>query len=169
MFWLCCPDFTHIFVGREATEGLQPLPEVIGCHEVVEMDLQLLMAITIEALDGCLFDGPVHPLHLTIRPEMIGFCQTAFEELPSRLPVCFLNHLCDGKFTHSINGCKEIQLALSDLDLRNIEMKEPNRVAFETLPFWLYLPQCPAGVKSQEAEQRCRAASVRWGMLVCRA
>lgn len=34
-----------------------------------------------EALDGCLFDCPVHALNLTIAPSMIGFCQAIFDPM----------------------------------------------------------------------------------------
>jgi len=40
-----------------------------------------------EALDGCFLDRPVHPFNLTVRPGMIGFCQTMFD------PVGFADHV----------------------------------------------------------------------------
>ena len=178
-FWLCSPDFADVFVRCEATEGLESSPEIIGCHEVVEVCPQLLMTIVMEAFDGCFLDCPVHPLNLTVRPGMIGFRQTMFdlvsfadhveahgarpgriavtgliseldavigqnsvdpvrddaqemfEEFPGCLPISFPDELCDSEFACPIDGNEEVQLAFSGLDLCDIEMKEPNRVAFE--------------------------------------
>lgn len=86
-FWLCCPDFADIFVRCEPIDGLEPSPEVVGCHAVVEVDLQLLMAVVMEAFDGCFLDCPVHLLNLTIDPWMTGFRQTVFD------PMRFADHV----------------------------------------------------------------------------
>lgn len=59
--------------------------------------------------------------------------QEMFEEFPGCLPIGFFDQLCDSEFACSVDGNTEIQLALSGLDFGNIEMKEPDRVAFETL------------------------------------
>ncbi len=183
--WSTKTYFADVFIGCETVEGLEPSPDIIGGHEIIEMRPQLLMAVVMEAFDSCILDRAVHPLKLPIRPGMTGFrqamfdpvgladpvkahgtrlgriaitglfselaavidqngmnpirdnAQEMFEEFPGRLPVGFLSQLCDGKFTRPINGHKEIQLTLSGLDLGDIEMKEPNRVTFETLPLGL--------------------------------
>lgn len=44
---------------------------------------------------------------------------------------------CDSKCTRPINEHKEIQLVFSGLDLRDIKMKELNRIAFEALSLGL--------------------------------
>lgn len=174
------------------------------------MCLQLLMAVVMEAFDGCLFDCPVHPFNLTIRPGMIGFRQTVFEpvrftdhveahlarpgriaitglfseldavirqngmnpvrndaqemfeEFPGRLPVGFPGQLCDGKFTRPVDGNEEVQLAFSGLDLGDIEMKEPNRIAFETLTFGLVSLDV-RDVRSHDAESNDAGRSVSDG------
>jgi hypothetical protein len=51
-FWLVCPDFADVFVGREASECLQPTRKVVCCEEISEMGAQLVMAIVVEPFDG---------------------------------------------------------------------------------------------------------------------
>ena len=38
--------------------------------EVLKGPAQLVVAVVVEAFDGGLLDGPVHPLHLSVRPGM---------------------------------------------------------------------------------------------------
>lgn len=68
-----------------------------------------------EALDGCLFESPIQPFNLTIDPWTIGFCRTMFEEFPSRLPISFLDQLCDGKLARPIMTPRD-KLAFGGLD-----------------------------------------------------
>ncbi|AOX18764.1 hypothetical protein A0U89_15790 (plasmid) [Kozakia baliensis] len=63
--------------------------------------------------------------------------QKKFEEFPGRFPVGFPDQLCDSEFACPVDGNEEVQLALGGLDLCDIEMKEPDQVAFEALSFWL--------------------------------
>ena len=58
-------------VGREAFEGLQSSPEVVGADEVGQVSSQLVVVVVVEAFDGRFFDRPIHPFHLTIRPGML--------------------------------------------------------------------------------------------------
>ena len=62
------PYAADVFVWRETLEGLEATGEVVGRDEVVEMTAQLVMAVVVEAFDGRLLDGSVHPLDLSIRP-----------------------------------------------------------------------------------------------------
>ena len=74
------------------------------------------MGWIMEAFDGCFLDCPVHPLNLTVRPGMIGFRQTMFEEFPGRFPVGFPDQLCDSEFACPVNSNEEILLTVSGLD-----------------------------------------------------
>lgn len=65
--WLRRPDFGDAFVGCKAVERLEPAGKVVGCHEVGEVCPQLVMAVVVEASNGRLLDGPVHPLDLCLR------------------------------------------------------------------------------------------------------
>ena len=71
-FGLIGPCLADELVGREALEGLEPAAEVVSRDEVGEMPAELVMALVVEALDGRLLDGPVHPLDLTVGPRMLG-------------------------------------------------------------------------------------------------
>ena len=55
------------------------------------------------------------------------------EKLPSGAPVSLFNELGHGELTGSVDSHEEVKLALSSLHLRNIDVEEPNRVAFEFL------------------------------------
>ena len=50
---------------------LEPPTEVVGGDEVVEMPSELIVVVVVEALDGCVLDGPVHALDLTVGPWMV--------------------------------------------------------------------------------------------------
>jgi hypothetical protein len=62
--WLVSPDLADGFVGCEASQDLEPLGKVIGCHEVNEMRAQLVMRGVVEALDRGVLDAAVHVLDL---------------------------------------------------------------------------------------------------------
>jgi len=59
--------------------------------------------------------------------------QEMFEEFPGCLPIGFPDELCDSEFAGSRDSNEEVQPTLSSLDFRYVEMKKPDRVAFETL------------------------------------
>ena len=42
---------------------------------------QLVVAFVVEALDGRLFDGPVHPLDLAVRPRMVRFGEPVLDAI----------------------------------------------------------------------------------------
>ena len=64
--WLCCPYFADVFEGREALEGLQPTPVIVGVNEVVEVGGQLRVAVVMVSLEGCFLDRTVHPFDLAV-------------------------------------------------------------------------------------------------------
>ncbi len=76
---LPCPDFTDIFVWSEPLEGFEPLGEVVGQQEGVQVLLELVMAFIMIAFDRCVLDRPVHPLDLSICPRVIDFGQPVFD------------------------------------------------------------------------------------------
>ena len=63
--------------------------------------------------------------------------QYSLQKLPGRLAVCFVDQLRDGKLAGSINGYKEIQLALIGTKLSDINVEIANRISFEFLPLGL--------------------------------
>lgn len=52
-----CSYFGDVFEGREALEGFEPPPVVVGIDEVVEVGRQLGMAIIMVPFDGGHLDG----------------------------------------------------------------------------------------------------------------
>ena len=52
-----CPAFADVFVGREPTEGFQPLGEVIGREESAEVVSKLVVAAIMVAPDSGFFQG----------------------------------------------------------------------------------------------------------------
>jgi hypothetical protein len=61
-----------VLIRGETSEGLEALGEVIGADEVGEVASKLVVALVIEALDGCLFYPPIHAFHLPVGPWMLG-------------------------------------------------------------------------------------------------
>src|SRR5271170_202482 len=81
------PAFADELVGCEATESLQTFGEVVSGDEVGEVCSELLMVVVVIALNGGLFDGAVHALHLTVGPGMIGLGQSMVDAMQKTDPV----------------------------------------------------------------------------------
>ena len=47
----------------------------------MQVPLELLMAVVVVAFDGCLFDRPVHPLDLAVRPGMVWPCEAVLNPM----------------------------------------------------------------------------------------
>lgn len=58
------------------------------------------------------------------------------KELPRRLPVCLLDELGHGELAGAVNADKEMELPLGGLNLGDVDVEEPDRVAFELLALW---------------------------------
>lgn len=89
-FGLDCPLLADEFVRREALEGLQPSSEVVGGDEVGEMPFELVVAVVMIALDGCVLDRSVHSLDLTIRPRMVDLGEAMLDAV---LPAAHGEHV----------------------------------------------------------------------------
>ena len=70
-----CPYFADVFEGREAFEGLQPPPIIVGVDEVIQVRSQLRVAVIMAAFDGGLLDRPVHPFGLPVGRGMLDLGQ----------------------------------------------------------------------------------------------
>ncbi len=66
--WLICPCLADSFVGREAFEGLEAAAEIVGVDEVGQVAAEVVAGFVMEAFDGRLFEGSVHPFDLTVGP-----------------------------------------------------------------------------------------------------
>lgn len=73
-FGFDCPPFADELVWCEAFERLEATAEIVSVDEILEMSAQLVVVV-VEALDGCIHDGAVHPFDLAIRPWMARLCQ----------------------------------------------------------------------------------------------
>ena len=85
--WLGCPAFADVFVWREATQGLQSAPVIVGVDEVAEVRGQLGMAVVVVAFDGGFLDSPVHPFDLAIGPGMLDLGEPVFDVVLVADPV----------------------------------------------------------------------------------
>jgi hypothetical protein len=74
-FRLGSPAFADELVWREALKRLEPASKIVGVYKAAQMSSQLVVAVILVALDGGLFDGPVHSLHLPIGPRMVRLGQ----------------------------------------------------------------------------------------------
>jgi hypothetical protein len=78
MDWVECksvgvvgPEFADVFVGGEALQRLETPCEVVGCDEIGQMPLKVIVGVVEVAFDRGFFDGSIHPLDLTVGPGMI--------------------------------------------------------------------------------------------------
>ena len=55
----------------------------LGSHEVCEVSAKLVVGFVVEALEGRVPDGAVHPLDLTIGPRMLGLDQAMIDVVAS--------------------------------------------------------------------------------------
>lgn len=45
------------------------------------MPAQLIVIVIVEALDGGVLDGPIHPLDLAVRPGMVDLCEPVLDAM----------------------------------------------------------------------------------------
>jgi hypothetical protein len=81
------PAFADEFVAREAAESLESFGEGVSSDEVAEVGTQLVVAVIVVTLNCGLFDGAVHPLHLTVGPGMIRFGEPVVNVVQKTDPV----------------------------------------------------------------------------------
>ena len=92
--------FADELVGREAFEGLEPSPEVVGADEVGEVLAQLVVIVVMEAFDGRVLDRAIplpgsglpanrerDPLDLAIRPGVLDLGQPVVDLMLAADPV----------------------------------------------------------------------------------
>ena len=99
-FWFLCPYFADVFEGREALEGFEPPPIIMGVDEVVQVGVELLMAVVMIALDGGVLDRPVHAFHLAIGPGMSDLGETMLDPVFSAAHV---EHMGDVRGGRAVN------------------------------------------------------------------
>ena len=85
--WLQLPYRPYEVVWGFALKCLQASSEIIGHEERMQMLFELLVARIVIAAYSCLFDGPVHPLHLAIGPGLFYFCQSVLDPMLMAYPI----------------------------------------------------------------------------------
>ena len=66
------PLGTHKFMWREAAQGLEPFGVVVGQQKGLQVLVELLRGLIVEALNGGLFKRAIHPFDLAIGPGVLG-------------------------------------------------------------------------------------------------
>lgn len=82
-FRILLPLLADVLLRRQAAQCLEPSGKIIGHEEGVEMPLQLVMGFVMIPLHGGIFQRPIHPLHLTVRPRVIGLCEPVTDAMLS--------------------------------------------------------------------------------------
>lgn len=73
--------FADEFVGRQTLGGFEPAAEVVGIDKVGKVLPQLRVIVIVEALDGGVLEGPVHPLDLSIGSRMLDLGEAMFDTM----------------------------------------------------------------------------------------
>ncbi len=65
---LLSPDFADVFIGCEASKGLESSGEVVRCDEVGQVCFELMVRVVELAFHSGFLEGAVHPLDLAVGP-----------------------------------------------------------------------------------------------------
>ena len=79
------------------------------------MRAQFVVAVVMEAFDGGVLDGAVHPHGL----------QQVLQELPGGSPVGLVDELGDGELAGAVDGDEQVELSLGSLHLGDIHVEKP--------------------------------------------
>ncbi len=77
--WLCVPALTDVLIGCESCEGFEPLREVIGHQEGMQMRFQVVLGLVVILFHGGVFARAVHAFDLAIGPRLVGFGEPMVE------------------------------------------------------------------------------------------
>ena len=81
IFGLMLPAVTAGFIRGKPAQRLEPLSEVIGHQEGLEVFLEMLVGLVGRLLHGGFFAGTIHAFHLTIGPGMVDFRETLVDAI----------------------------------------------------------------------------------------
>ena len=96
---LLLPEGTDKLIGRQARQCFEPFAEIVGIQEAAQTVAELFMAVVVIGFQGGFLDRPVHPLHLTVGPRMIGLGQPVLDAIAKTNAV---------KRMPSVNGCRAL-------------------------------------------------------------
>ena len=81
MFGLMLPAVTAGFIRGKPAQRLEPLGEVIGHQEGLEVFHEMLVGLVVRLLHGGFFAGTIHAFHVTIGPGMVDFRETLVDAI----------------------------------------------------------------------------------------
>lgn len=102
-FWFLCPYFADVCEGREAREGFEPPPIIIGVDEVVQVGVELPMALVMVAFDDGIFDRSVHVFHRALGPGMLDLGAAVLNPVFLAAPV---EHRGDVRGGRAVSGAR---------------------------------------------------------------
>ena len=108
---LGCPSSADEFVWRE---GLETASEVVGSDEVCEMAPKLLVAVMVEAFDGSVLDGAVHPLDLTVGPRMVDLGEAVFDTVLAAAHGEHVAHVLSGRAVRVARRSAELDAVVGE-------------------------------------------------------
>lgn len=65
----------------------EPTAEIVGVDEVLKVPTQLFVTVVMEMLDGCVLDGSVHALDLSVGPRMIDLGEPVLDTVLVTDPI----------------------------------------------------------------------------------
>jgi hypothetical protein len=71
-WWFFLSLLAKEFAWSEVTRGFESLGEIVGCEEIGQVLPQMVVCLTVEALDRRFFDRAVHSLNLAVCPGLAG-------------------------------------------------------------------------------------------------
>lgn len=80
-FRLFCSDARDIFLGSEASKGLQATAVIVGVDEEPEVLTQLVVIVVVVTFDRGILDRTLHLVDLAVRPRMIGLVEPVFDAM----------------------------------------------------------------------------------------
>jgi hypothetical protein len=120
-------------VGPRVVGFPQPMLDPIGFADHVEAHWP--------GIDGVAVPWLLDELDSVVRQDgvdLVGHSlKHVLKEFPCGAPVSLVHQLANGERAGAVNADKEREFAFSGLHFGNVDVKEPDRVAFELLTLWL--------------------------------
>lgn len=113
-FGFDCPPFADELVWRETFERLEATAEIVSVDEILEVSAQLVVVVVVEALDGCILDGAIHPFDLAVHSWMARLCQAM---LNVEIGTCRLKGMTSVRHVlgpHGL-GCPTVTCRIGDM------------------------------------------------------
>lgn len=100
-------SFADEFVEYQVFGDLETTGEVVVGDEAVEVPFRLLMMFIVEAFDGRVSAGAVHPLDLTFGPGMVQLCGAMLDGMFAVTLVEHVNLITGGKISYESRATRQ--------------------------------------------------------------